>query len=159
MNDQNQNDTSAQTGGPDTEQRLDLSFTRSTREIATAALVGAVIAVVTLLILYFSFRGDVTNYGKQIDALDNRMTMQISALRSDLKESVAEVEKKIENITDLPEMVRRQVLMDMVREMGARTEFLRSQIDDKDLVKKLDELRSTLHEVEQSMMAGPESGQ
>lgn len=159
MNDQNQNNTSTQTGGQDPDQRLDLTFTRSTREIAAAALVGAVIAVITLLILYFSFRGDVANYSKQIEALDTKMTAQVSTLRTDLKDSVAEVEKKIENIADLPGQVRRQILMDMVREMGARTEFLRSQIDDRDVVKKLDELRSTLDQVEQSMMAGPESEQ
>jgi predicted N-acetyltransferase YhbS len=152
MNEQDRNNTQ-QTGDPDSEPRLDLSFTRSTREIAAAALVGAIIAVVTLVVIFFAFRQDVTNYGKQIEALDNKLTERVNGLRSDMDKRVTALEERIDNIKNLPEQVRRQILMDTVREMGARVDFLRSQAKDGQLKEKLDGLESSLNEVEKSLSA------
>jgi len=133
---------------PDTEPRLDLSFTRSTREVATAALVGALIAVVTLVVLYFSFREDVSSYGRQIDTLDARLTQQVRAMESDMSDRVAALEAKVEDMENLPRMMRAMALEDALREMRARAAFLEGQVDDPQVRAKLRELDGILREVE-----------
>lgn len=152
MNDeQNRNDNNQQSGSDD--QRLDLSFTRSTREIAAAALVGAIIAVLTLVVIFFSFRDEVTDYGQRIETLDEQLTEQVTTMRRDMDQRITAMEERLENISDLPEQVRRRILLDTVGAMKARMEFLRSRVDDEQLGAKLDELESTLGEVEQQLQS------
>lgn len=135
-------------GDPDTEPRLDLSFTRSTREVATAALVGALIAVVTLVVLYFSFREDVSNYGAQIKALDSRLTQQVRVLQTDVADRVAAMESKIQAVEEMPQRMRALALMDTLREMRARAVFLEGQVDDPQVRAKLEQLDAILGEIE-----------
>jgi GNAT superfamily N-acetyltransferase len=135
------------------EPRLDLSFTRSTREIAAAALVGAIIAVLTLVVIFFSFRGEVTDYGKRIETLDERLTEQVTTMRRDMDQRITVMEERLENISDLPEQVRRRILLDTVGSMRARMEFMRSRVEDEQLAGKLDELESTLGEIEERLRA------
>jgi GNAT superfamily N-acetyltransferase len=144
----NQETKQNQQQDPDQEPRLDLSFTRSTKDIASAAFIGALIAVVTLVVIYFVFREDISRYDKRIGAVEKQLRQDVRELRTSMNDRVSALESKLEGIEDLPQKVRAQILMDTLSEMRSRAVFLETQVDDPELKSRIEELQKSFTEIE-----------
>lgn len=127
------------------DKRLDLSFTRTTKDIAVAGLAGAVIAALLILGVYFSFKGDFQDQGRKVSEVDNRLTRDVVQLREQVKALEA-----------LPAKLKLLVVRQALDDMSRTASFLGSQIDDPVQNKKLVQIGQLLRELDQ---AYPASGQ
>ncbi len=129
----------------DDDKQLDLSFTRTTKDIAVAALAGAVITALLIGGLYFSFRGDFQDQGRKVTELDNRLTREIVQLR-----------QRVQELESLPDQLKLQLVRQGLDDMARTASFLNSIITDPVQKKKLLQMGQLLRELDQ---ANPAPGQ
>lgn len=117
------------------EQRLDLSFTRTTKDMAMAALVGAVIATLLIVFFYFTFRQDVSSTTQRLERIESRITS---------------VEQQMDNLQELPEEVRRTMVLQLLGELSRNAATLQGQLQDEDLQQKMSTVQELVQDVQQS---------
>ena len=123
----------------DEDKQLDLSFTRTTKDIAVAGLAGAVIAALLILGVYFSFRGDFQSQDRKVSEVDNRLTRQ-----------VLELGQRVQDLEALPAQLRLQMVRQGLDDMARTASFLNSRISDPMQKKKLIQIGQLLRELDQA---------
>ncbi len=121
------------------DKRLDLSFTRTTKDIAVAGLAGAVIAALLILGVYFSFKGDFQDQGRKVVEVDNRLTKDMLQLK-----------QRVQALEDLPEQLKLQLVRQGLDDMSRTASFLNTQIVDPMQKKKLIQIGQILRELDQA---------
>ncbi len=117
------------------EQKLDLSFTRTTKDMAMAALVGAVIATLLIVFFYFTFRQDVSTTTQRLERIES---------------TIASVEQQMDNLQELPEEVRRTMVLQLLGELSRNAATLKGQLQDEDLQQKMSTVQELVQDVQQS---------
>jgi len=121
------------------DKKLDLSFTRTTKDIAVAGLAGAIIAALLILGVYFSFKGDFQDQGRKVSEVDNRLTRDMR-----------ELGQRIQALEGLPAQLRLQIVRQGLDDMSRTASFLTTQIDDPVQRKKLIQIGQLLRELDQA---------
>lgn len=116
------------------DQRLDLSFTRTTKDMAVAGLVGAVVASLLIVFVYFTFKDDVDDTTHRLSAMESRVVM---------------LESQVATLNDLPAEVQRAVIRETLRDLSRNGALVESQIQDAAQQEKVTRALQLIREVEQ----------
>ncbi len=139
---------------PDTMPPLDLSFVRSTKQVANIAFLLSLAALFLAGLIFFRLQGklsdntgdlrkEIKTYGKVADSMKDSNAQIVSRMDA--------LEKKLASYEDMPKLMRRQMLMEMLNELKQKTDFLGEQIEDEKLKEKVGQIHTLLQEVEENV--------
>ncbi len=138
-----------QTTAAPTDPPLDLSFVRTARNTSSVAVVLALVALFVTGLIYF-------NMPKMIEQKTSNLASATEALRgrvAGVEQNVAAQSQTLEELKNLPETVRRQVLLDSVNELSSRSQALADRIETPAQRDKLLQITTILNDVQQSLQA------
>ena len=115
-------------------------------DLGKVALFVALLAVVLMVMLYFSQQQNVTAMAEKIDAVQG-VQQEISAV----KEHVAALEQEMETLKDLPKEAKKVIISGMLNESASKIEYLSTQVEAAEQQAKLLEIQKMLEEVQAGM--------
>lgn len=110
--------------------------------LGKVALFVALLAVVLMVILYFSQQQNITGLAEKMDEVHG-----VKQEMAGVKAHVAALEEEVASLRDLPEQARRIIITGMLSESASKMDYLITQVDSEEQQAKLAEIQEMLKEV------------
>ena len=111
-------------------------------DLGKVALFVALLAVILMVMLYFSQQQNITGLAGKIDEVQG-VKQEMTAV----KEHVAALEQEVAALRDLPEQARKIIISGMLSESASKVEYLVSQVENQEQQAKLAEIQKMLRDV------------
>lgn len=126
-------------------------------DMGKAALFVALLAVVLMVILYFSQQQNITGMAEQLDGVQGvkqemaAVQSQMAALEGEMESLVGDMDALVASLKDLPKEARRVVISSMLTESANKVNFLSTQVETQAQQDKLQQIQKMLEEVQAGM--------
>lgn len=111
-------------------------------DLGKVALFVALLAVVLMVMLYFSQQQNITGLAGKVDEVQG-VKQEVAAV----KDHVAALEEEVAALKDLPKETRKILISGMLSESASKVEYLISQVESEEQQAKLAEIRKMLKDV------------
>jgi Tfp pilus assembly protein PilO len=112
------------------------------RDLGKVALFVALLAVVLMVILYFSQQQSIVELSGKVDEVKG-VKQEVTAV----KDHVAALEKEVVALQDLPNEVKKIIISGMLKESASKVEHLITQVENAEQQAKLAEIKKMLKDV------------
>ncbi len=139
---------------PDEMPPLDLSFLRTTKHVSNVAFLVALAALFIAGLVFFRLQGKLADHTGDLRAEVKQVVASVDAMQQDngqLLSRLDALEKKLADYEDVPKLMRRQMLMEIVSELKDKAAFLGGQLEDQAQVEKVRQIGVILQELEESV--------
>lgn len=110
--------------------------------LGKVALFVALLAVVLMVILYFSQQQNISSLAGKMDEVHG-----VKQEMADVQAHVAALEEEVATLRDLPEQARKIIISGMLSESASKVDYLINQVDSEEQQAKLAEIKDMLEEV------------
>ncbi len=116
-------------------------------DLGKAALFVALLAVVLMVILYFSQQQSISGVTEKLDEVQG-VKQELVAVQGQMADLEGEIEALVESLKDLPKEAKRVVLSSMLTESANKINYLSTQVETQAQQSKLQEIQKMLEEVQ-----------
>jgi len=119
-------------------------------DMGKAALFVALLAVILMVVLYFSLQQNFTDMAGQLDEVQG-VKQELVEVQGQMTDLEGEMEALVESLKDLPQEAKRVVITSMLTESANKIHFLSTQVETQDQQSKLQEIQKMLEELQAGM--------
>ncbi|TVR00659.1 MAG: hypothetical protein EA399_02935 [Desulfovibrionales bacterium] len=119
-------------------------------DLGKAALFVALLAVILMVVLYFSQQQNFTGMAAQLDEVQG-VKQELEAVQGQMTALEGEMEALVESLKDLPQEARRVVITSMLTESASKINFLSTQVETQDQQAKLQEIQKMIEALQADM--------
>jgi uncharacterized membrane-anchored protein YhcB (DUF1043 family) len=139
---------------PDETPPLDLSIMRGAKHVSNVAFLVALAALFIAGLVFFRLQGKLVDHTGDLRAEVKEVAASVDAMHQDngqLLSRLDALEKKLADYEDVPKLMRRQMLLEVVSELKDKAAFLGTQLDDEAQAEKVRQIGTLLQELEESV--------
>lgn len=119
-------------------------------DLGKAALFVALLAVVLMVILYFSQQQNITGMADKLDEVQS-VKQELVTVQGQMTALEGEMEALVESLKDLPKEAKRVVLSSMLTESANKIHYLSTQVETQAQQSKLQQIQKMLEDLQSEL--------